>query len=280
MDWLNVLRCPATKREGFAVSYVGERLAANGLPVEGYLTCEAAGTVYGVHGGIADLTTRTRAGDLTAAGWSNHVPPTPQLYERVWRRRSLSILTGEAFPVARELDWLNEWTGAQGGEKVIDLGTSTGLYARGLAQSSATIFAVDLAWGMLEAARGEIERELPYAEARNIVLMRAAAENLPFRDGSVDAVVVGGSLNEMKSSEVALAEARRVVRPGGRMVVMGLTRAASEWGRNLQGMIGASGIRFPSAEEFDVMARRAGWQVKRQEQKGVVLFCELRRKKD
>ena len=36
---------------------------------------------------------------LTLAGWSNQFPPTPQFYERIWRRRAMTRLTGERFSV-------------------------------------------------------------------------------------------------------------------------------------------------------------------------------------
>ena len=143
-----------------------------------------------------------------------------------------------------------------------------GLYARGMADRGATILAVDLAWGMLREARGYIERE----QRSGIVLMRAAAENLPFHDESIDAVVVGGSFNEMKSIRVALAEANRVVRRGGRMFVMSLSKATSWRGRFLQMLASMSGIKFPRVNEFNALTSQTGWHIANQELRGIVLF--------
>lgn len=268
--WLERLRCPQTKIGGLEISALSEH-RVNGLPGDGYLVCKAGSTVYDIRDGIVDFAPHIPRAALTFAGWSNHFFPTPQLYERIWRKRALTLLTGENFPVTREMQWLREWTQAQAGEAVIDLGTSTGLYARGLSETGATIMAVDLAMGMLREARKYIQSE----KRDGIVLLRTAAENLPFHDASVDAVVVGGSLNEMKSMRAALQESYRVVRKGGRMVTMSLSRAYSARGRSLQKLLGMSGIQFPTVAEFNNDVEQSGWKIAKQELKGIVLFSQL-----
>ncbi len=273
-QWLERVRCPKTKLGGWATSFVSSAME-NGLPRDGYLVNESAGTVYNIRNGILDLTANLKHSDLTPAGWSNHFFPTPQLYERIWRKRALTILSGENFSVARELNVLNDWVKVQAGEYVIDLGTSTGLYARGITNKFVTTFAIDLSWGMLREAKKYIGRE----KWQGIVLMRAAAENLPFHDASMDAIVVGGSFNEMKSIAVAMREANRVTRRGGRMFVMSLSRATNNPARLLQKLARASGIKFPSVNEFNAMANQTGWNVTNQEAKGSVLFSLLKNMK-
>lgn len=246
------------------------------LPLHGYIVCDHCNTLYPIAQHILDMVPERARLGLTLAGWSNHFSPTPQLYERIWRRRALTLLTGEAYSVEREYALLNEWTNVRAGEYVIDLGTSTGLYARGLGDRGATVLAVDLAWEMLREAKKYIERE----QCRGIVLMRAAAENLPFQAESMDAVVVGGSLNEMKSIGTALREARRVTRRGGRMFVMSLCRATEKPGRAVQRFLSTGGIQFPAVNEFNRMAQNAGWEIEKQQPKGVVLFSLLVRRKN
>jgi SAM-dependent methyltransferase/uncharacterized protein YbaR (Trm112 family) len=265
--WVELLRCPQTKLGGFTPSFIAPE-TENGLPRRGYLVCTTGGTAYSIRDGVLDLALPVKRSALTPAGWSNHLFPTPQLYERLWRRRALTLMMGEAFPPAREWALMNDWTNVQPGEYVVDLGTSTGLYARGLAGHGATILAVDLAWGMLREARRNIKRE----RRQGIILIRAAAENLPFHDAGIDAVVVGGSLNEMKSADVVLREARRVVRPGGRLFAMSLTQATRRPGAILQALAGLSGITFPAVTDLNSAAKAAGWTLARQELKGIVLF--------
>lgn len=270
MDVWSKFVCPGCKAVGLRLSTT-ERVCGGELPEYGYAVCDACQRLYPISSAILDMTIYDKKFALTTAGWSNHFFPTPQLYERIWRKRALTLLTGENFPVAREMQWLREWTQAQAGECVVDLGTSTGLYARGLSETGATIFAVDLARGMLQEAQKYIRHE----KRENIVLLRAAAENLPFHDASMDAVVVGGSLNEMKSMRAAMQEAYRVVRAGGRMVTMSLSRAYSARGRSLQKPAGMSGIKFPTVAEFNHDAEASGWKIAKQELKGIVLLSQL-----
>lgn len=241
------------------------------LPEYGYAVCDLCQRLYPISSAILDMAVYDTGFALTLAGRSNHFFPTPQLYERIWRKRALRLMTGEPFPVEHETQWLRDCTNLQAGECAVDLGTSTGLYARGLGETGATIFAVDLAVGMLREAQKYIRRE----GRRGIVLLRAAAENLPFHDASMDAVVVGGSLNEMRSLRAVLQEAFRVVRPGGRMVTMSLGRAHTPRGRALQKSAGMSGIQFPTVAEFNTHVEAGGWKIAGQESKGIVLFSQL-----
>lgn len=268
-DKISKFQCPRCKYPTLRLS-AGATTDNELVPQYGYLVCDVCKTLYPIAQNILDLTVGQTV-TLTLAGWSNDVPPTPQLYERIWRRRALTLMTGENFSVEREWKWLNDWTNIKAGESVVDLGTSTGLYARGLSERGATIFAVDAAWGMLWEAKKQIARE----KRRGIMLVRAAAENLPFHDASMDAVVVGGSLNEMKSIGTALQESYRIVRRGGRMVVMSLNRATKTRGRLIQNMLGSSGIKFPTADEFNALAQTAGWKMANQEARGIVLFSLL-----
>lgn len=270
MEFWGELVCPVCKQSGLRLS-TSALPGADLLPEHGYAVCDNCKRLYPIAEHILDMAAHEPRPALTLAGWSNHFPPTPQLYERIWRRRALTIMTGEAFSVEREWNRMNEWTQLQAGECAVDLGTSTGLYARGVVPKEATVFAVDMAWEMLREARRYIARE----KRSGIVLMRAAAEKLPFRNESIDAVMVGGSLNEMKAIPAALTEANRVTRRGGRMFVMSLSRATKNPGKVLQGLAGLSGIKFPGADEFNAMAQGAGWNVAKQEQKGIVLFSLL-----
>lgn len=270
MEFWDGLMCPVCKQPGLRLStdaLSGDEM----LPEHGYAVCDNCKRLYPIAEHILDMAAHEPRPALTLAGWSNHFPPTPQLYERIWRRRALTLMTGEAFSVERELNRMNEWAQLQAGEYAVDLGTSTGLYARGVKPAGVTVVAVDLAWEMLREARGYIARE----KRSGIVLMRAAAESLPLRDESMDAVLVGGSLNEMQGIPAALREAHRVTRRGGRMFVMSLSRATKNPGKVLQGLAGLSGIKFPGGDEFSAMAQGAGWNVAKQEQKGIVLFSLL-----
>jgi SAM-dependent methyltransferase len=103
------------------------------------------------------------------------------------------------------------------GEEVLDLGCGTGRMGELVAQSGATVAAaVDLAPQMVARARRRLQ-------PRGIDVREMDAQSLAFADASFDAVVAGFSLMFCPDPLAALSEARRVLRPGGRL-------AMSVWG--------------------------------------------------
>ena len=97
------------------------------------------------------------------------------------------------------------------GEVVLDAGCGTGWLAAGLRRAAPHVHAIgaDLSWGMLGRARS----------AGAWPLVQGDAQRLPIRDGSVDVVVSRGVLHHLPDVPAALAEWRRVLRPGGAVVV-------------------------------------------------------------
>ena len=86
---------------------------------------------------------------------TNHWKLTASIYEDIWRKRSLTLLSGEDFPIEKEHELLIEWTEPKNGGLYLDVGASTALYARALkaAQPNANIVALDFSLQMLEEAR-------------------------------------------------------------------------------------------------------------------------------
>jgi ubiquinone/menaquinone biosynthesis C-methylase UbiE len=99
------------------------------------------------------------------------------------------------------------------GLAVLDLGCGTGRHAVWLAAAGAAVTAVDFSEGMLAEARRK-----PGAEALRF-LVHDLHEPLPFPDGAFDLVVSGLVLEHLRVLPGFFAEARRVLRPGGRAVM-------------------------------------------------------------
>jgi len=106
--------------------------------------------------------------------------------------------------------------------RLLDVATGTGdlaiLAARRLPQTQIT--GVDLSQGMLEVGRAKV------AAARldaRIALQLGDAQSLPFADASFDAATAAFGVRNFASLSAGFAEIRRVLRPGGRFVVLELS---------------------------------------------------------
>jgi demethylmenaquinone methyltransferase/2-methoxy-6-polyprenyl-1,4-benzoquinol methylase len=111
------------------------------------------------------------------------------------------------------------------GSLVIDLACGTGDLAALAARAGARVVGVDFARAMLAHARG-----------RGAVLVQADAAALPLRDARADAVTCGFALRNVSSIPQVLAEAARVLRPGGRLALLEVAeprRAMLRWGHRL-----------------------------------------------
>lgn len=104
------------------------------------------------------------------------------------------------------------------GDRVLDLCSGTGDLAL-LLPDAVPVVACDFTPAMLEIAGRK-------AEVRRVPLPRAAgdAERLPFRSGAFRRVVVGFGVRNFADRGAAFREARRVLAPGGRLVILEFSR--------------------------------------------------------
>ena len=104
------------------------------------------------------------------------------------------------------------------GMRCLDIAGGTGDVSRLLAQDagpSGEVWLTDINGSMLGVGR---DRMLD--EGRALPVAQCDAEKLPFPDGYFDLVTVAFGLRNMTHKEVALAEMRRVLKPGGRLLVL------------------------------------------------------------
>jgi ubiquinone/menaquinone biosynthesis C-methylase UbiE len=99
-----------------------------------------------------------------------------------------------------------------GTERALDVGTGAGAFAIALAPLVREVVGVDIVPELLAEGR----KRAP----ANVELVEADATALPFESGAFDLVATARTLHHVKRPEVILAEAARVLRPGGAMLVV------------------------------------------------------------
>ncbi len=95
-----------------------------------------------------------------------------------------------------------------------DLGCGTGVTTAAIAPFVRQVIGIDGSDEMLDAARARL------ADALNVDLRQGALEALPIDAGALDAATLVLVLHHLPSPAVALAEAARVLKPGGRLLIV------------------------------------------------------------
>lgn len=112
---------------------------------------------------------------------------------------------------------------------------------------------------VLDPARGMLER----ARDRGLETVRGSAESLPLADGSVDAVLVVDAFHHFADHDAALAEAARVLAPGGVLVICEFDRSTlrGRWLARSERLVGFDS-QFLTAAELETAIDRAGLDVR------------------
>jgi demethylmenaquinone methyltransferase / 2-methoxy-6-polyprenyl-1,4-benzoquinol methylase len=101
---------------------------------------------------------------------------------------------------------------------ILDVATGTGDFAvEALKLNPDKIIGIDISEGMLEVGRKKM-KDRGYDS--RIELISGDSENLPFEENKFDAVIVAFGVRNFENLEKGLAEMHRVLKPGGRMVVL------------------------------------------------------------
>jgi ArsR family transcriptional regulator len=112
-----------------------------------------------------------------------------------------------------------------------DLGCGTGAVTAALAPVVARVIGVDASDEMLEAAGQQL------AAFANVTLRRGPLEALPIDDAVLDAATLVLVLHHLPEPAAALAEARRVLKPGGRLLIVDMTAHDREEYRQQMGHV-------------------------------------------
>jgi len=183
----------------------------------------------------------------------DHFPRQKQLTSRVYNRWSLvwdfaRYTNHSIYKTALELLEHQH-------RKVVDVGCGSGLMSAKLAASGRRVVGVDISPVMIERAR---RRNEP-----GIAFVHGDAEKLPAADGEFDAVVNLISFHHYPDPLRAAAEFRRVLRPGGRLVLVAFDRSSlyirsAQWmNRWLKPIAGMSWQK--TSDEIKALLQEAGF---------------------
>lgn len=173
----------------------------------------------------------------------NALPPhtvLPRYYRRMEERRRFVDRLFDG--TANDYDWITRclsfgsgtWyrrqallrAGLAPGMRVLDVATGTGQVAAAIRKvlgPDGSVVGLDRSEGMLAVAR------------RNVGLpaVRGSAEALPFAEGRFDFLTMGYALRHVADLDATFAEYRRILAPGGRLLILELTRPKDGWRRRL-----------------------------------------------
>ena len=139
-------------------------------------------------------------------------------------------LTNRVISCGVDLHWrkvaMRAFSDLPKGGRVLDLACGTCDLSLELLRRrpDARVTGVDLSRAMLDLARPKIAARLAShaapSPAAGFPLVNAPAESLPFGDGVFDGAMIGFGIRNVPDFRAGLAELRRVLRPGGRLVVL------------------------------------------------------------
>jgi demethylmenaquinone methyltransferase / 2-methoxy-6-polyprenyl-1,4-benzoquinol methylase len=132
-------------------------------------------------------------------------------------------------------------TGLKPGAQVLDVATGTGMLAAAaqlLVGPSGSVVALDVSAGMLRVAQLRVARlraggRHPGGRQAGLRLVQGSMDALPFADARFDLLTMGYALRHVASLDLAFAEFARVLRPGGRVLLLEIGRPRSRFARSL-----------------------------------------------
>ncbi len=182
--------------------------------------------------------------------WDND--PAGSHYVKEAERHTLEwFLEVEAYRYKEYAPWMHETMefAKHAGERVLEVGGGIGTDLAQFARHGAVVTDLDLSAGHLALARENFERRgLPGT------FVLHDAETLPFDDGSFDLVYSNGVIHHTPNTRDVVREIYRVLKPGGRAIIMVYAENSLHYWRNLVLAIGLKEGQFNHQSIGDIMS--------------------------
>lgn len=180
----------------------------------------------------------------------------PRVYERWWRPALGRIAKGPRGPsMSDEVRIARRLLDLQPGSVVVDIACGPGNFTRRFAEDvgpGGLVVGVDLSTTMLRRAVRD-------TDAHSVIYVRANAGDLPYREGSVDAVCCFAALHLFTAPERALDAMVQALRPGGRLAILTSRKYANRIGGAIGEVTGSlTGMRMFGDDELTMLLRARG----------------------
>lgn len=241
------------------------------------IVCEECKTCFKYENGILEMLLE-KPSALTPAQKSNFLGFIADHYQSGWRSWCMNLFCGSAFSNTMESEKLVrmlDFNSLPQDPVFVDHGTSHGFYAIIIAKklkeihSNGFVIAIDFSKKMLYNA---IEAAEKNRVSDKILWLWADVEDTPLADESVDRISCGGSLNEYRRADKAVAEAARTLKNGGSYVTMNLFTRNKMLGFFLSVIHTLSGLCFFTRNRWNIIFSDNGFRISEQETRGMVMF--------
>lgn len=153
----------------------------------------------------------------------SQTPTHDEHVDRQFGPAAAAYLTSAVHAQGDDLRQVAERLRARPAERALDVGCGAGHLSFAMAPHAGAVIACDLSPEMLAAVDAEAHRR----GLANLSTRQAAAESLPFADGEFDLVCTRFSAHHWADLPRGLAEMRRVLRPGGRLIAIDIVAPAA-----------------------------------------------------
>lgn len=134
----------------------------------------------------------------------------PEIWDRFWKRKDQAFVTNNAL-----LNCINKIMGGDiNGKKLLEVGCGKASDSIALAKMGAACYVLDFSNSALS-----VSGNLAEGQEVTIISVMADAKTLPFRNNSFDLVFSQGLIEHYQPPDVLLSEQKRVVKPGGFVLI-------------------------------------------------------------
>lgn len=133
-------------------------------------------------------------------------------------------------------DEIMSYLGLQSSDKVADLGAGNGYFTIPIAKNAEKVYAVDIEPKMLEMLRENAGEE----KLDNIKYVESDLDHIKLEDESVNRVIIAFVMHEVPNVDRTLAEIKRILKPGGQMLLLDWEAVETESGPPLDHRISST----------------------------------------